>query len=266
MDEAFVRSILRFRLVCCICISLFFFVLCQKSVCGLLTFVLQHFVHCLPGHCHVGFIHDAVEPIGGLDAAVPQVEFHHICRKVVGQFWAQLFLNVWMEKVPFESYTPNYKNPLALISLLKGNLAALQTLYKLLPENGLSLKETKGWSIGEVFLHFLDVDKQINIPRFEKIVREDDSFIEGKIPNTWISKERYQNEDVQNIFDSFSNQRLLLISFLESLNENDWRSKCRHSIFGPSNLIELVDFAARHDRIHIRQLHKILKSNDISLG
>ncbi len=51
----------------------------------------------------------------------------------------------------------------------------------------------------------------------------------------------------------FTQSRTNLLNLLDGLDEETLKKPARHAIFGPTNLKELLEFIATHDRTHIRQ-------------
>jgi hypothetical protein len=47
---------------------------------------------------------------------------------------------------------------------------------------------------------------------------------------------------------------------LKGLNEEIWKRSARHAIFGPTDLLEVASFVADHDRLHVQQAWKTIKS------
>ena len=54
--------------------------------------------------------------------------------------------------------------------------------------------------------------------------------------------------------------RMDLLDLLSSLSDADWMRSARHTIFGPTNLKELIRITARHDRLHMQQIYKTIST------
>jgi hypothetical protein len=48
------------------------------------------------------------------------------------------------------------------------------------------------------------------------------------------------------------------LALLEGLKAEEWSLSARHAIFGPTQLHELVNITAGHDRLHIRQVYRAM--------
>ena len=49
------------------------------------------------------------------------------------------------------------------------------------------------------------------------------------------------------------------IEFISVLPANAWNRPARHSIFGPTNLLEMAHFSARHVHLHTNQLKQTIE-------
>jgi hypothetical protein len=58
----------------------------------------------------------------------------------------------------------------------------------------------------------------------------------------------------------FASARIDTLRILKGLDENIWTRTARHAIFGPTNFLEVISFMADHDRLHIQQSWKTIKS------
>jgi hypothetical protein len=56
----------------------------------------------------------------------------------------------------------------------------------------------------------------------------------------------------------FATEREQTIALLTGLTDAQWGRPARHSVFGPTTLLEMAAFTARHDRLHINQLCQTL--------
>ena len=163
----------------------------------------------------------------------------------------------WVDSVPEENLMPSFHTPEAFISILKSPPAATQTLIRSLSKEVMGNRTSDdSWSLGEIFLHLRDVDMEINLPRIKKLLTEDDAFITAVNADVWIEERQYQERDPLEAFDDFMNTRIELLNLLKSLSDADWMRSAHHTIFGPTNLKELIRITSRHDRLHMQQIHK----------
>jgi hypothetical protein len=105
-----------------------------------------------------------------------------------------------------------------------------------------------------------DVESEVNLERFKKIVFEDNPFLPGMDTDPWADSRQYARQDGQRALWDFVDHRLSLLSLLDGLSPRSWERPARHAIFGPTYLRELAGIAASHDRLHTQQIHQLLTS------
>jgi len=111
------------------------------------------------------------------------------------------------------------------------------------------------WCQTEIFCHLRDVEEEVNLPRITKMLAENNPFLPGKDTDQWAAERQYLCQDGQAATHRFITARIKLIEKLKALPEEAWNRPARHSIFGPTSLIELVRIIAGHDRLHIHQIY-----------
>jgi len=66
-------------------------------------------------------------------------------------------------------------------------------------------------------------------------------------------------EEHCDLAEDFAAERRITVDFLSGLSPEQWLRPARHSIFGPTTLLEMADFTARHDRMHLKQICQTLR-------
>jgi len=164
----------------------------------------------------------------------------------------------WLDSIPLESLTPDYSTPHAIIAVLRGTAAVMDTLSRQLPARAWIKKPRPDeWSLVEVICHMRDVDLEVNLPRIRKVTQETNPFIPGKDTDPWAAERQYILQDCLAALDSFILARIELLSLLESLAPEDWQRLARHAILGPTTIQELAGIIASHDRLHLQQAHQV---------
>jgi FMN phosphatase YigB (HAD superfamily) len=164
-------------------------------------------------------------------------------------------ISSWLRKV--EAFAPrqSFTTPPALLAVLKSTPAAFDSVSKKLTERQWKERPASGeWSLTEIFCHMRDVDREVNIPRFEKITSDSNPFVAGIDTDSWAEERAYYKENGPTALTEFIDTRFQLIQKLEGLDESEWQLPARHAIFGPTNIKELVSFITTHDRSHIQQV------------
>lgn len=160
-----------------------------------------------------------------------------------------------------DAYLPSPLSPDALLPQFRGNLAAL---YGLLAEvkahQWRQRPQPEEWSILQILCHLWTAETQVHQQRLRAILNEDNPFLAaGAPPGPDIP---HCHDDGYEIMRRFKICRYQTIALLSGLAAADWARPARHSIFGLTNLLEMAQFTAQHDRLHISQLCQTLGKCD----
>ncbi|GAB4547317.1 MAG: hypothetical protein OHK0023_08460 [Anaerolineae bacterium] len=141
-----------------------------------------------------------------------------------------------------------------VIPRLLGNTAALYGMVDATPTTFWNQRPVvDSWTPLEIICHLRDAERPVQRANLELIVREDNPFLSQ--PNTLNPGQiDYSGEDPREVAAQFWAERRQTIHFLENLPAEAWSRPARHSIFGPTTLLEMALFIARHDRLHLNQL------------
>jgi hypothetical protein len=103
------------------------------------------------------------------------------------------------------------------------------------------------------------VELDVNQPRIRKLLAEENPFLAGEETDLWVEERVYAAQDGRQALAAFISARKETLSLLDGL-QAEWSRTARHAIFGPTTLRELIGFVAGHDRAHIQQIWKTLRS------
>lgn len=169
----------------------------------------------------------------------------------------------WMDNISERELTPKYDSPVAVKASLRSTPAVLDSLCCQIPVDAWTRKPgLEEWCLTEVICHLRDVELEVNLPRFEKVLSEDNPFISGKDTDRWAHERDYFNQDGMQALHEYISARKKVLEILDNLPMDDWNLPARHAIFGPTRLLELAGIQASHDRVHVQQvlnLQKFLK-------
>jgi len=171
----------------------------------------------------------------------------------------------WIKKQAEIPYHP-WHNLTVDINTLLTTPAAIQTITK-----NISLSEwyksiaPDEWPIAEIINHLLQSDLNVNFERIKQVVDEKNPFL-NKMHSDETFSVSFNSPDPVFLMNAFLDVREKLISLIKNIKPDEWNRSARHSIFGPTNLQELVDFAATHDRVHIRQIFQTIAANNLTSG
>ncbi len=165
----------------------------------------------------------------------------------------------WLDNTPETLLTPDFSTPEAILAVLRSTPAVLDTLCRGLEDDvWLRQLDPNEWGLTEVLCHFRDVEKEVNLFRVEKVLTEANPFIPGRDTDQWAVERRYREDNGALALKQFSKTRLTVLEKLENLSPEEWELPARHTIFGPTQLVELARIAAAHDRLHIQQALSLL--------
>jgi FMN phosphatase YigB (HAD superfamily) len=168
----------------------------------------------------------------------------------------------WMDKSSHEILQTNFSTPDALLAVLRSTPAALDTLRQR-KNADLDKRPFQGeWSISEVICHLRDVENEVNLPRLNMVIQEENPFLIGQDTDPWAEIRQYRQQDGLQALSDFIKARLDVLRLLHNLPPEGWDLRARHAIFGPTQLGELVKIIAGHDILHIQQIYKTLKTLD----
>jgi hypothetical protein len=98
----------------------------------------------------------------------------------------------------------------------------------------------------------------VNLPRLQRVIRENNPFISGQDTDPWAEQRQYICQDGRKALRDFTDARIATLEMLSALGAEDWQRPARHTIFGPTDLNEIVSIIAAHDRLHLRQVRASL--------
>ena len=168
-------------------------------------------------------------------------------------------LRAWLDSVDIKSLEPQFTTRESFLALMTSTPAAMASLLDEAPASAWTSRPAPAeWALTEVLCHLRDTEREVNQPRLQRLLTETEPFISSRNTDTWAEERSYLKEDGRAAFQEFLASRLSTLETLKALSDADWARKARHSIFGPTTLLELVGFMATHDRIHIQQIWKLI--------
>ncbi|OGO17931.1 MAG: hypothetical protein A2Z14_03100 [Chloroflexi bacterium RBG_16_48_8] len=189
---------------------------------------------------HISDDTDSPYPSGDLDAAIQ-----------------------WLQETPPDSDPTRCTSPKTLLARLRGNLIVFAELENMIREDQWQRKTSpEVWAPIEVLCHLRDVEKEINHPRTERILKEVRPFLNAPDSDRWAEERGYINEEPSQVCDDLTQARRRTLSLLEVQPLDAWDQPARHAIFGPTQLSEIVRIFLEHDILHIRQIKETIAALD----
>ncbi|PJF36254.1 MAG: hypothetical protein CUN49_06425 [Candidatus Thermofonsia Clade 1 bacterium] len=141
-----------------------------------------------------------------------------------------------------------------IVPRLLGNTAALFGMVEATPQRAWHMRpDPNEWTPLEVIHHLRQSEREVQRPRLQRIAAEDNPFLPPP-PEPFRPNSVQLSETPQQIAADFWRERAQTIAFLEGLPPQAWARPARHAIFGPTTLLEMAHFTARHDHLHLNQL------------
>lgn len=114
--------------------------------------------------------------------------------------------------------------------------------------------------MNEIVCHLRDTDREIHTLQFKLLLEREGAFIPRPETGVWANEREYLNVDGHTALGEFTAARLEMLKRVKKQPDEMWSRRARHAIFGPTNFQEVVGFVADHDRLHIQQAWKTLRS------
>lgn len=170
-------------------------------------------------------------------------------------------LRPWLESIDISTLEPSFKSRDALIAILVSTPAVLRSLLAPLSEEQWRHEPTReDWAMNEIVCHLRDTEREIHQMQLGLMVQREGAFIPRPDTGVWAREREYLNIDGKAALNDFALARIDNVRALKVLDEQIWSRSARHAIFGPTDFLEVISFMADHDRLHIQQAWKTLRS------
>lgn len=170
-------------------------------------------------------------------------------------------LRPWLESVNFSTLEPSFQSKDAILAILRSTPAVLRSLTSSLTDDQWRHEPTSvDWAMNEIICHLRDTEREIHMLQINLILEREGAFIPRPETGIWANEREYLNIHGPSALAEFTSARVEMLKILNEQTEEVWSRKARHAIFGPTNFLEAVGFVADHDRLHIQQAWKTLKS------
>ncbi len=168
-------------------------------------------------------------------------------------FFSALRSTNWLDTL-----TPLPPTPAMIEPEMQGNIGALfGTLADAKPHYWQQHPDAGEWSPMQIICHLLESERLVQRARLERILTETNPFLVDPPPPGPRGVVSCDDDGFE-AARRFAAERLETLARLRALQPDDWQRTARHSIFGPTTLLEMAHFTAQHDRLHINQLCQTL--------
>jgi HAD superfamily hydrolase (TIGR01549 family) len=180
-------------------------------------------------------------------AASIGIHTYHVTDESLHEFNGQL--------KEFETLQPAILTATMIEPQLRGNVGALFGLVDgIKPHYWSQHPDPNEWSPFQIICHLLEVEAPVHRARLQRILTEENPFIAD--PGQPLGPREAQPCDDSGLraTQRFLEARRQTIALLRKFPADAWVRPARHSIFGPTTLLEMAHFTAQHDRLHLTQL------------
>jgi len=170
-------------------------------------------------------------------------------------------LRPWLESINLSILEPSFKSREAILAIMVSTPAVLWSLSAPLAEEGWRQEPTpEDWAMNEIICHLRDTEREVHQTQLRLMIEREGAFIPRPDSGVWANEREYLNIDGKSALADFARARIHSLKTLKELDEEIWARNARHAIFGPTNFLEVTGFMANHDRLHVQQAWKTLKS------
>ena len=170
-------------------------------------------------------------------------------------------LRLWLESISLSTLEPSFKSRDAVLAIMASTPAVLRSFSALLTEEQWRHEPSHDdWAMNELVCHLADTEREIHRMQLDLLIAREGAFIPRPDSDVWASEREYLNIDGKSALAQFIRARIENLKTLKTLDENIWSRSARHAIFGPTDFLEVTSFMADHDRLHVQQAWKTLKS------
>jgi len=170
-------------------------------------------------------------------------------------------LRPWLESTDLTTLEPSFKSPEGIIAIMQSTPAVLQSISKLITKRQWECEPSReDWALNEIVCHLRDTEREIHQLQLDLMLAREDAFIPRPDTTVWASERDYLHVDGVVALQEFTTARIGTLDLLKKADSPIWSRNARHAIFGPTNFLEVSSFMADHDRMHVQQAWKTLKS------
>jgi FMN phosphatase YigB (HAD superfamily) len=170
-------------------------------------------------------------------------------------------LRLWLESINLSTLEPSFKSRDAILGIMASTPAVLRSLSSsLTAEDWRHAPTHDDWAMNEIVCHLRDTEREVHQVQLQLMIEKPDAFIPRPDTGVWASERDYLNEDGASALAEFASVRLETLRTMKDLDDEIWSRGARHAIFGPTSFLEVTNFFADHDRLHVQQAWKALKS------
>ncbi len=121
-------------------------------------------------------------------------------------------------------------------------------------DDGNKPNDQRGLNLHRVIAHLRDIEKQVFLPYFERIWKEDFPSLANDTVSIRESERRNAAEPLTTIMEEYRELRARELNLLEKMPNSDWNRTGRHPRLGVRTLQWFVEQSLVHAEYHLHQL------------
>jgi FMN phosphatase YigB (HAD superfamily) len=162
---------------------------------------------------------------------------------------------LWLEHAAEETDPEAIKQRDAVLARAHAHLGAVLSMTAGLDRTGWSDRPAPGsWAPVEIVCHMRDAEAEVNLPRLQTILENDNPFLPGASMDEWAQQRGYLGQSPREALEAFVEARQTTLRRLNALDPRQWTRRARHALLGPTDLCEVMAVATEHDLLHLAQL------------
>jgi FMN phosphatase YigB (HAD superfamily) len=170
-------------------------------------------------------------------------------------------LRPWLESINLSTLEPSFKSRDAILAIMASTPAVLRSLSLTLTAEEWRKEPTRDdWAMNEIVCHLRDTEIEVHQMQLDLMIEKEGAFLPRPDSGVWANEREYLNVDGKIALNEFALARIKSLKILKEANNEIWARSARHAIFGPTNFLEVTSFIGDHDRLHVQQAWKTLKS------
>ena len=152
-------------------------------------------------------------------------------------------------------------DPEVLLAVLRSTPAVINTWLDDYDSGILHQPPAKDeWSVNEVFWHLADFEERVYLPQWEQLLINPNQPVSHVETSHWAEAHDYASREPKKAWERFMRSRNSSLEIINALFEKGlFEIFIHHTVFSETQISELVAFAAKHDRLHLRQCAESLK-------
>jgi FMN phosphatase YigB (HAD superfamily) len=172
-------------------------------------------------------------------------------------------LRAWLESDGPGIPAPAFGTREAVLALLEATPAVLHGMTRALGRESWTRRSAQeDWAMIEIACHLRDTELEVHAAQIKTLIESAVPFVARPDAAVWAKQRNYLAEKGSTALREFGGARTAALEIVRSLPHEIWGKPARHSIFGPTNFLEVLGFMAEHDRLHLKQAWRALQPRE----